>query len=189
MPPELMVPFLALAAIGIIVGGWWLAIYNRLARLRQHLRESWADIDVQLKRRHDLIPNLVSTVRGYAAHESELLTKITELRNVAAAEQRPRVLGERETSLQRQVGTLLVRAEAHPDLKADQHFLKLQRELALTEDRIAAARRFYNGNVRDLNSLVTQFPSRLVANAGGFTTADYFEVADDAERVAGRVQF
>ena len=184
--PELVMLGLALAVVVMpIVYG--IATYNRIVRLRQHMREAWADVDVELKRRHDLIPNLVETVRAYAAHEREVLARLIELRNKAAADDTPRALGEDETALQRQLGRVFAIAEAYPELRADRHFLELQRELALTEDRLAAARRFYNGNVRELNSLVQTFPSNMVAGMAGATTADYFELASDAERVAPRL--
>jgi LemA protein len=170
----------------LLAGGWWIAVHNRLVRLSQHVRESWADIDVELKRRHDLIPNLVRTVRGYAAHERELLAEVTQLREQAMHDTRPAELGRDETRLQMALGRLFARAEAYPDLKADRGFLDLQQELALTEDRLAAARRFYNANVRELNATVQSFPASLVAG-GRFGVAEYFEVADEAERVAPRV--
>ena len=179
---------LALAVVVVVLPIIFvIATYNRIIRLRQHMREAWADVDVELKRRHDLIPNLVETVRAYAAHEREVLARLIELRNRAAADDTPRALGEDETALQRQLGRVFAIAEAYPELRADQHFLELQRELALTEDRLAAARRFYNGNVRELNNLVQTFPSNLVAGMAGASAADYFELASDAERVAPRV--
>lgn len=184
---EMQLILLALAVVVVVPVVYVVATYNRIVRLRQHMREAWADVDVELKRRHDLVPNLVETVRGYAAHERELLTRLIELRNKAAADESPRRLGEDETALQRQLGRVFLLAEAYPELKADRHFLELQKELAMTEDRLAAARRFYNGNVRELNSLVQSFPSNFVASMASATTGDYFEVASDAERVAPRV--
>ncbi len=178
---------IGVGVVALLLGGWWIAVYNRLVRLRQHQREAWADIDVELKRRHDLIPNLVRTVQGYAAHEREVLAEVIRLRNAAAADTEPASAGTDETKLQRKLRQLFALAERYPDLKADQHFRTLQRELALTEDRLAAARRFFNANVRELNATVQSFPSRLVAAQHGFTTGDYFELADDAERVAPRV--
>ena len=170
----------------LIVGGWWIGVHNRLVRLRQHVREAWADIDVELKRRHDLIPGLVETVKGYAAHEREVLEDVVRLRNAAARDDRPGRLGVDESRLQRGLSKLFAVAEGYPELKADRHFLELQRELALTEDRLAAARRFYNANVRELNATAGGFPASLVAGSG-FEPASYFEVDDDAERVAPRV--
>ncbi len=177
-----------LIAGGGLVFIWAIAIYNRLVRLRQHVRESWSDIDVQLKRRHDLIPSLVATVKAYAAHESEVLEKVTRLRAEAArAGTSPRGASESEGPLAAGMAALFAVAERYPALRADTHFLGLQNELAETEDRIAAARRFFNGNVRDLNSLCEQFPSAVVANAGGFRPVDFFELENVAERVVPRV--
>lgn len=180
-----VVIILGLAALGFI---WAISIYNRLVRLRQHVRESWSDIDVQLKRRHDLIPNLVATVRGYAAHEGDVLEKVTRLRAEAVrARTSPGGSASAETPLAGGLAALFAVAERYPALRADAHYRELQRELAETEDRIAAARRFFNGNVRDYNSLCEQFPSTLVAGAGGFRPMDFFELDSVAERVVPRV--
>lgn len=179
--------------IVLIVGGglvfvWSIAIHNRLVRLRQQVRESWSGIDVQLKRRHELIPNLVATVKGYAAHESEVLEKVTRLRAEASrGVTSPRGSSEAEGPLAAGLAALFAVAERYPALKADAHFLALQKELAETEDRIAAARRFFNGNVRDLNSLCEQFPSALVASAAGVRPVDFFQLESAAERVVPRV--
>lgn len=167
---------------------WALLIYNRLVRLRLHVRESWSDIDVQLKRRHDLIPNLVATVRGYAAHETAVLENVTRLRSEAArGDHSPRHAGAAEAPLAAGLSRLFAVAENYPALKADTQFLALQRELAETEDRIAAARRFFNANVRDLNTLCEQFPTTLVASATGFRPVDFFQLDSAAERVVPRV--
>ena len=168
----------------LVVGGWWVAVYNRLARLKQHVREAWADIDVELRRRHDLIPNLVETVKAHAAHERDLLAEVTRLREAAAKDTRPSDLGRDESRLGAAVHRLIARAEAYPDLKADQSFLDLQRELSLTEDRLAAARRFYNANVRELNATAASFPASLVAG-GDFEPAEFFEADDDARATPG----
>ena len=160
-------------------------IYNRLVHLRNLARESWRDIDTELQRRYDLIPNLVSTVKGYAAHERETLDAVTALRTDAMAEQRaPDEQATREQALGQGVTKLMAVAERYPDLKANQSFLALQRELADTEDRIQVARRIYNANVRAYDTLVQTFPSLLVARAGGFTTRPYFEV-DPVIRASG----
>lgn len=184
-----MGPFLVMVcAFGGIALLWALLIYNRLVRLRQHVRESWSDIDVQLKRRHDLIPNLVATVRGYAAHESAVLEHVTRLRAAAAAGSvSPRGASAAEGPLAAGLGSLFAVAERYPALCADAHFLALQRELAETEDRIAAARRFFNANVRDLNSLCEQFPTLAVAQLAGIRPVEFFELEAAAERVAPRV--
>jgi LemA protein len=177
-----------LAAIVILPLVWLIANFNRFARVRQHIRESWADVDVELKRRYDLIPNLVETVRGYAQHERDVLEKVIELRNRAMANHGP-ASGQAvdETALQIGMKRLFAVAEAYPTLKADANFLALQQELANTEDRIAAARRFFNANVREMNQLCDSFPTNLLASAFGFERATYFELANDAERVVPRV--
>jgi LemA protein len=185
MNPPLIVSLGVLAVLLI----WVVATANRFVRLRQHLRESWSDIDVELKRRYDLIPNLVETVRGYARHERETLERVAELRNRAAANSGPASSQSRdESELMMGVKQLFALAEAYPDLKADQHFLELQRQLALTEDRIAAARRFYNGNVRTLNVLRETVPTNLVAQVMGVEPATFFELDSAAERVVPRVR-
>jgi LemA protein len=167
---------------------WLIATYNRFVRLRQHIKESWSGIDVELKRRWDLVPSLVETVKGYAKHEREVLENVVALRNRAAA---PHASAESqaadESALAMGLKRLFALAEAYPDLKADRHFLALQQELANTEDRIAAARRFYNGNVREMNGLVLTFPSNLVARAFGFEAGTFFELDSAAERVVPRV--
>jgi len=178
-------PCLLIAAVVAIPLVWVIAVYNRFASIRQHLRESAADVDVELKRRHDLVPNLVATVQGYAAHERETLERVVAARTRAVRDAGAAELGRRtpsELALEGCVRRLLAVAEAYPQLKADAHFLELQRELALTEDRIAAARRFYNGNVRELNVLRTTFPTNLVAAAFGIGPAEFFELEADVER-------
>ncbi|MAB72663.1 MAG: hypothetical protein CMJ54_09170 [Planctomycetaceae bacterium] len=161
---------------------WCVVIYNRLVSVRQHLQESWADVDVELKRRYDLIPNLVATVKGYAAHERETLERVVELRNRARENVgRPDRQSGDEQAMVAGVDRLLAVAEAYPDLKADTGFRELQSELANTEDRIAAGRRFYNANVREMNQLCTTIPSNLVAGTFGFETQGFFET-DPAER-------
>ncbi|MBC02076.1 MAG: hypothetical protein CMJ34_02055 [Phycisphaerae bacterium] len=160
---------------------WLVVIYNRLTSVRYHLQTSWSDVDVELKRRYDLVPNLVNVVKGYAEHEKETLERLTELRNTAAANnQRPDLQSDDEMALERGLGEVMVVAEAFPDLKADAGFLSLQRELANTEDRIAAARRFYNANVRELNQLCRTFPSSLAAGWFGFEPQGFFEAEREA---------
>jgi LemA protein len=174
--------------LGGLVGLWVIAIWNRFVRLGQHLRESWSDIDVELKRRYELIPNLVATVKGYARHEREVLERVLALRSRALAnEGTPASQGGDETRLMLGVRQLFAVAEAYPELKADHHFLELQRELALTEDRIAASRRFYNGNVRALEVLRRTFPTNLVGHMLGVEEPSYFELDDESERVVPRV--
>jgi LemA protein len=165
-----------------------LAIYNRLVSIRAHMRESWADVDVELKRRYELIPNLVETVKGYAAHERETLERVTELRNQAAAYHADAgSQGRDEQMLIDALRSVFVVVEGYPELKADRNFRELQAELANTEDRIAAARRFFNGNVRELNQIVEMFPSRVVAGMFGFTRSEYFQIDDDRQRAVPKV--
>jgi LemA protein len=167
---------------------WSLVTYNRFVSLRQHVRESWADIDVELKRRYELIPNLVETVRGYAAHERSTLERVIELRNRAQANHGAAAAQAMdESALLVGLKGLFAVAEAYPSLKADVHYLALQKELALTEDRIAAARRFFNGNVRDLNVLREAFPSSVIASICKVKAETFFELDDAAERVVPRL--
>lgn len=182
--------------IGLSVAGvvvlfiliWVIATYNRFVRVRQHLKESWADVDVELKRRYDLIPNLVNTVKGYANHERELLEHVTEARTKAMQNTgRPDRQSGDEQQLTSQVTRLLAVAEGYPELKADTNFKALQDELTNTEDRIAAGRRFYNANVRELNTLCREFPSNLLAGLFGFEQQGFFEVSGADEREAPQV--
>ncbi len=177
-------PILIVLLVGLFVPLIWLiGTYNGLVRLRNHCRESWSDIDTELKRRHDLIPNLVATVKGYAAHESDTLARVTAARDRAEApHERVRDQGSDESALVREVGHLFAVAESYPELKADRNFIQLQRELVNTEDRIQAARRFYNANVRDLNNRVEMFPSSLVAGGMNLGRWDHFELEDLAIR-------
>ncbi len=165
-----------------------LAIYNRLVSIRAHMRESWSDVDVELKRRYELIPNLVETVKGYATHERETLERVTALRNQAAANHDD--LGSQsrdEQALIEGLRRIFLVVEDYPELKSDRNFRQLQAELANTEDRIAASRRFFNGNVRELNQLVEMFPSNLVAGAFGFSRSEYFQLDDDRQRAVPKV--
>jgi LemA protein len=151
--------------------------YNGLVALRNHIADAWANIDTELKRRYDLIPNLVATVKGYAAHERDVLERVIELRNRCVAQAGAGQAAQRdEQELVNTLKQVLVLAENYPPLKADQHFLKLQQELVNTEDRIQAARRFYNGNVRDYRNKCESFPSNVVASMFGFRPIEFFEV-------------
>ena len=171
-------PLLIVAgAIALFVIVVMLAIYNRFVRLRNLVRESWRDIDTELQRRYDLIPNLVSTVQGYADHESTVLRAVTSLRvDAMAARRPPDAQAEREQALGVGVSRVMALAEQYPDLKASTQFLDLQHQLADTEDRIQVARRIYNANVRSFDTMVDSFPSALVARLFGFTVQPYFEV-------------
>ncbi len=189
MEPAIVIALIIVAAIVLIPVIWLIANYNRFARLRQHIKESWSDIDVELKRRYDLIPNLVNTVRGYAAHEKDVLAKVIELRNKAANNQdAASSQAVDESALMIGMKQLFAVVERYPQLKADANFLALQKELASTEDRIAAARRFFNGNVREMNQLCQTFPSNVVASMFGFQSGSFFELSSEAERVVPRVE-
>ncbi len=156
---------------------WVVAIYNSLVKIRQMVRESWSGIDTELKRRYDLVPNLVEVVKGYAAHEKELFSAVTKARSRAVASTGDTSSQARdERVLVTNVRQLLAVAESYPDLKASKHYLDLQEELSNTEDRIQAARRFFNANVRDMNTQVESFPTNLLASAFGFQKEDFFEV-------------
>lgn len=181
----LLVP-LALLLIPLLIG---VGIYNGLVRLRQHVAESWSGIDTELRRRYDLIPNLVETVKGYAAHERQVLEEVTRARQQAVASTgSPASQAADENVLVGSLRHLFAVAEGYPDLKASDNFLALQRELVNTEDRIQAARRFYNANVRDLNTRCQAFPSNLVAGMFGFKQAEFFEVEDAGVRVPPAVR-
>jgi len=183
------VALIAFGAAALLVLIWLIATYNRFVRLRQHIRESWADIDVELKRRYDLIPNLVETVEGYAQHERETLERVIEWRNKAAANHGAfDSQASDESALMLGVKRLFAIAEAYPQLKADEHFLRLQRQLSLTEDRIAASRRFFNANIRDFNQLCESVPSNIVASLFKFSPETFFELQSDAERVVPRIE-
>jgi LemA protein len=186
---------LGLTAVGLVAAVLVFVVlppvtmYNRFVRQRTLIDESWGQTDVELTRRHELIPNLVSTVQGYAAHEAAVLEALTRAREEAAAHQAD-APGNRQLFEERLGGAVhdvLVRAEAYPDLKASASFLQLQDELTNTEDRIAAARRFYNGNVRAYNTRVSTFPSNLIASMFHFEPRQFFELRDQAARVAPRV--
>lgn len=170
--------------------GWFILTYNGLVRLRQQVDESWSGIDTELRRRYDLIPSLVDVVKGYATHESRVLEAVVLARDRAATSGgTPGEQAQQERELTASVDRLLAVAEAYPDLKASAHFLQLQHELANTEDRIQAARRFFNANVRELNTRVAVFPSNLVASGAGFRAVEFFEVEKAAVRSAVDVSF
>ena len=169
-------------AIGvlIIVALWLMISYNGFVLLVNRAKESWADIDVQLKRRYDLIPNLVNTVKGYAAHESSAFENVTKARAAAIGAQTIGDRGAAENQLSGALKSLFAVAEAYPDLKANQNFLGLQNELADTENKIQAARRFYNTNVRNLNTSLESFPGNMIAGSFGFAKMEFFNLGDDA---------
>lgn len=179
-------------AVVVLVGGWLVMTYNGLIKKRNQVDEAWSDIDVQLKRRYDLIPNLIATVKGYAAHESDTFQKVTEARaNAIKAEQSgdPKQQGQAENMLTGALKSLFAVAENYPELKANENFLQLQDELSDTENKIQASRRFYNGNVRDFNTKVQVFPTNLIAGMLGFKAREFFEIDDSEERKVPEVKF
>ena len=187
MEPAIII-LIVIGAIVLLPLIWLIASYNRFARLRQHIRESWSDIDVELKRRYDLIPNLVNTVKGYAAHEKDVLERVAALRNKAAENHGSAAQqAVDESALMIGMKQLFAVAERYPELKANANFLALQHELANTEDRIAASRRFFNGNVREMNQLCQMFPTSLIASWFGFHNETFFELSSEAERVVPRI--
>ena len=173
--------FWLVTALVVALPVWAALVYNRLVRLRNQARTAWADIDVQLARRHDLVPQLVAAVKGYASHEKALLEAVTQLRAEALAEKSPARLGEVESALEQAMGRLLALQEAYPDLKASDNFLALQRDLVGIEDHLQYARRFYNGAVRDLNNRIESFPALLVARAARFRPAEFYRHDDDSQ--------
>lgn len=168
---------------------WVVAIFNRLVKNRNLVLEGWSGIDVQLKRRYDLIPNIVETVKGYAKHEEGVLSKVVELRNSAGKAQTAAEKAPIENMLTQTLRQLFALAEAYPDLKANQNFLDLQGQLSGIEEQIQFARRYYNGAARDMNILVESFPSNMIARSFGFKEAEYFEIELATEREAPKVQF
>ncbi len=180
-----------LIGVVVIVVLWTISAFNRFVTLRNRTSEAWADIDVQLKRRYDLIPNLVETVKGYAAHESGLIERVTQARASAMQAGSTADKAKAENALSQTLKSLFAVAENYPNLKANENFLELQRELSDTENKIQAARRFYNTNVRDLNTALQVFPGNLIGPSFGFKPAEYFELgeADAAAREPVKVSF
>jgi LemA protein len=185
MNPPLLIALIVIAGVILLPVVFVVAQYNALVALKNYIRESWSNVDTELKRRYDLIPNLVAVVKGYAAHERDTLERVTELRNRCVANSgSPAEQAVDEKQLVDSLKQLLVVVENYPQLKADQNFLKLQTELVNTEDRIQAARRFYNGNVRDYRNKCETFPSNLVANLFGFKSeGDFFSVPPSVQEV------
>jgi len=175
-----------IAVVAIVL--WIVGVYNGLVTLKNRTDEAWSDIDVQLKRRYDLIPNLTETVKGYASHERELFQRVTEARTRAMGAQAPAEKAQAENILSGTLKTLFAVAENYPQLKASENFLELQRELTDTEDKIQAARRFYNANVRDFNIRLEVFPDMLIARQLGYTKREFFEIAG-AEKEPVQVKF
>jgi LemA protein len=174
-----MVPLLVLVAIVVLLGLLIVGAYNRLVALRQNVGAAFADIDVQLKQRQDLVPNLVETVKGYAAHERGTLDEVTQARAAAASAGDLAAKAQAESALTGALGKLIAVAEAYPDLKANQNFLQLQGELSDLENKIAAARRFFNNAVGEYNASIQRFPAVLIAGMAGFAPRDFFDVGAD----------
>ena len=190
MSGVLIIGLVVVGVLALIVVGWVIGIYNKLVRVRQHLKDSWSGVDVELKRRYDLIPNLVNAVKGYASHESETLENVIAARNAAVASTgSPAQQAKDEGALIGAMRQLSVVVEQYPDLKADTQFMNLQGELSETENRIASSRRLYNGNVREMNTTVETFPSVIIAGMFNFDKAEYFEIEDSAVREAPKVEF
>jgi len=185
-----MITYILLAVVAAIII-WVIYIYNRFVRLTNRTEEGWSDIDVQMKRRYDLIPNLVETVKGYAAHEAGTLQKVTEARTKAMGAQSVAEHAEAENMLTGALKSLFAVSEAYPDLKANSNFVELQRELSDTENKIQAARRFYNGVVQELQNAIEMFPSNFVGQMCGFKTREFFQLgeADAAAKEPVKVKF
>ena len=176
----------AVAFLAII----FIALYNGLVSIRNHCDEAWSNVDTELKRRYDLIPNLVNTVKGYASHEKDLIEKVVEMREQAVGNTGSLASqAQDEIQLQKALGQLMVRLENYPDLKASSNFLELQQELANTEDRIQASLRFFNGNIRENNNKVQQFPSNVIAGMFSFTLREFFELDVPEAREPVKVEF
>ncbi|MCB2231691.1 LemA family protein [bacterium] len=171
-----MALLIILSLVVIVLAGAAIAIYNRLVRLKNTARSSWSDIDVQLKKRFDLIPSLVETVKGYASHEKEVLTRLTEARAMMAKATNPAEMAKSENMLKDTLKSLFAVVEAYPDLKANQNFMQLQQQLGALEDSIEQARRYYNAVVRDYNTMIESFPANLMASSFGFRQEEYFQL-------------
>ncbi len=181
--------YVVILVVAVVVVLWLAGSFNALVRSRNRVKESWSDIDVQLKRRYDLIPNLVETVKGYAAHEKDVFEKVVKARAAAMGAQTVSEKGEAENMLSGALKSLFAVAEAYPTLRASENFSKLQDELADTENKIQAARRFYNSNVLILNTKVEQVPTNVVASMFGFKKEMFFEVGSAEEKEPVRVSF
>lgn len=185
-----MITTIVILAVIVVLFLIVMSMYNKLVRLRQNVRESWSAIDTELKRRYDLIPNLVETVKGYAKHESSTLENVIAARNAAASNQgSPAEQAATENMLTGALRQIFALSEAYPDLKANQNFLQLQGQLDQTENQIAQARRFYNANVRELNNGVEMFPSSIIAGMFNFKMEEFFEIEDASQRENVKVQF
>jgi len=178
--PTWAIVLIVIGAVLVLIIGFLVGTYNSLVKLKNRVEEAWSDITVQLKRRTDLIPNLVNSVKGYASHESGVFEKVTEARSAIMNAKGVAETAKAENMLEGALKSLFAVAEAYPDLKANQNFLQLQEELVDTEDKIQGSRRFYNGGVRDLNTKIQTFPVNIVAGMFGFQAKEFFEVEDRA---------
>ena len=179
----------AIIIVVVLIILWVIGVFNGLILKKRRVDEAWSDIDVQLKRRYDLIPNLVEAVKGYSKHESGVFQKVTEARSAAMGAKTIAEHGKTENMLTEALKSMFAVAESYPELKASQNFLQLQDELSDTENKIQASRRFYNGNVRDYNVKIEQFPANTIAGMFGFKVRDFFEITDAAEREVPEVKF
>ncbi len=184
-----MIPLYVGIGAAVLLLLWFVMTYNRLVRLRNQVDNSWSQIDVQLKRRHDLIPNLIETAKGYMKHERETLEAVTNARNIAAGGGSVPDRAKAEGELSGALARLMVVVEQYPDLKANQNFLSLQEELTSTENKIGFARQFYNDSVLGYNTKTQSIPANVVAGMGGFKARDFFELEDKSEREVPKVQF
>ncbi len=180
--------YVILGLIALIII-WAIVTYNGLVRLRNLVKEGWSGIDVQLKRRHDLIPNLIESVKGYKGYEEQVLTEVTQLRAQSTATNDVKEKGQIESALSGRIANILAIAENYPDLKASESFINLQKNLTDIEEQIQLARRYYNGTARELNTKIQSFPSMIIASIGGFKSVDYFEITDSTERAVPEVKF
>jgi len=178
-----MTPLIIILAVVGVIALWLIAVFNGLIRSRNRVDEAWSDIEVQMKRRYDLIPNIINTVKGYAKHEEGVFTKVTQARTAAMGAKTPGEHAAAEGMLTETMKSLFAVSENYPALKANENFLHLQKELVDTEDKIQASRRFYNGNVRDFNTKIQVFPSNLIAGTMGFKKYDFFDAPEGSEAV------
>ena len=184
-----MVVLYIVIGLVVLLGLYWILERNSMVGARNRVDEAWSGIDVQLKRRHDLVPNLVESVKGYATHERETFEKVTQARAAAMQASGPAESGKAESQLSSALGGLRVVAEQYPELRATENFQQLQRQLSELEDEIQASRRIYNSNVQQYNTRIQQFPWSIIANQGGFTAKTFFEIGDAAERETPQVSF
>ena len=180
---------IAIIVVIVVIIAWFIGTYNKLIRGKNRVEEGWSDIEVQLKRRYDLIPNLVETVKAYAKHEATVFEKVTEARGLAMQARGMAEKAKAENMLSETLKSLFAVTENYPDLKASQNFLQLQDELSDTENKIQASRRFYNGQVRDFNIMLQMFPTNMIAGWFKFSAKEFFGVSSEAEREAPKVQF